>query len=548
MTDKLSALITKLRAKSNGRQFASLFDDGESLTGGTTAEVELELCKLIALETIDYATIDAIFRESAVCRQNKWDKDGYGENIINQAISAAKASKGIPSFIVQSMRKGQTVDKVNPALLAEWVRNNVKVKIVKDSVGNNKCAYLYENGVFNEIDDDILQGHIKAPIAKYDISLVDMDTVRKVKQDLMSDLDFIYHNQLNANEDIINFENGVLDLNSMELKPHSPEYLSTIQLPCKWTGTENETPIFDKYLDTLTSGDKDIQRFLLQYMGACLSNIAGHRLKKTVILVGPGDTGKSQIKRLLERLLGDKNVCSMGLAQLEKEFGVINIRHKRLFGSADMSFASVNEVNILKQVTGGDNVNANQKFKLPVDFVYSGLSLFCTNRLPKFGGDNGPWVYERICVVNCNNVVPKDQRDKYLQDKMYAEREGIVFKAITAFHDAFKNGLQLDEPQAIIDARAAYASSNSVVSNFISDCMIESTNIPDSKCSIVSKVYQIFVKWCRINNNGYAPSKKDFMSGLAQHLNSTEDAITKRVGNGVVICGYTLSDEAKFYM
>ena len=45
MTDKVSALIERLRAKSNGRQFASLFDHGESLKGGTTAEAELELCK-----------------------------------------------------------------------------------------------------------------------------------------------------------------------------------------------------------------------------------------------------------------------------------------------------------------------------------------------------------------------------------------------------------------------------------------------------------------------------------------------------------------------
>ena len=41
------------------------------------------------------------------------------------------------------------------------------------------------------------------------------------------------------------------------------------------------------------------------------------------------------------------------------------------------------------------------------------------NRLPKFGGDDGKWVYDRIMVVDCPNVIPKEQQDKQLLEKMY---------------------------------------------------------------------------------------------------------------------------------
>ena len=50
------------------------------------------------------------------------------------------------------------------------------------------------------------------------------------------------------------------------------------------------------------------------------------------------------------------------------------------------------------------------------------------NRLPKFGGDDGKWVYDRIMVVDCPNVISKEQQDKQLLEKMYAERRGIVKK------------------------------------------------------------------------------------------------------------------------
>jgi hypothetical protein len=38
------------------------------------------------------------------------------------------------------------------------------------------------------------------------------------------------------------------------------------------------------------------------------------------------------------------------------------------------------------------------------------------------------------------------------------------------------------------------------------------------------------------------------MLGLTQYLNKTEADITKRVGNGYIIKGYTLSDAAEFYL
>lgn len=54
------------------------------------------------------------------------------------------------------------------------------------------------------------------------------------------------------------------------------------------------------------------------------------------------------------------------------------------------------------------------------------------NRLPKFGGDDGEWVYNRIIQVECNNVIPLEKQDKHLLDKLYAERVGIVYKAVMA--------------------------------------------------------------------------------------------------------------------
>lgn len=547
MADKVSAIVNKLRSRPDGRTFAMLFDDGDCPDCGSKQEQDLALCKMIASETLDAELIEAVFKESGCYRKNVWRKNGYGDSIIQQAIIASKANKGIPSFIIQTVRKDKLVEKVSSPMLAQWVRDNVTYRIFRDDATQTMSVYLYENGVYSEIDSNLFKGIIKEPVEKYNPLLVDMRYINEAYNLLITDRKYYQNRLLNANFNIINFKNGILNLNTMTLVPHSPDYMSTIQIPSKWVDKESDTPVFDKYLDTLTNGDKELQKLLLQYMGVCLSNIPGYLLKKFLILYGEGNTGKSQLKRLLEMLLGSRNCCPIGLDKLESEFGPINLRYKRLAGSADMNYVSVKELSTLKSMTGSDSIFANRKGQTPISFVYTGLFWFCANRLPKFGGDDGPWVFARICPVYCGNIIPEAEQDKLLLDKMYAEREGIIYKAVQALLEVIKNGYKLDEPQSVIDARAAYSKDNSIVSEFVNDCLEESGTIPASECSSVNEIYRIFTLWCKSNNNNHTLSKKDFKNGLARHFNTDEEKLYTRVSKGMIITGYTLSKAADYY-
>lgn len=135
-----------------------------------------------------------------------------------------------------------------------------------------------------------------------------------------------------------------------ELLPHTPECLSTIQIPCDWKDTPAPTPIFDKYLQTLINSDKAVAQLLMEFIGVCISNVKGWRMKKALFLVGAGDTGKSQLKSLVERLLGNDNFIGIDLKEIEARFGTGAIYGTRLAGSSDMSFLSVDELKTFKQV------------------------------------------------------------------------------------------------------------------------------------------------------------------------------------------------------
>ncbi|MBR5765802.1 MAG: hypothetical protein IKX95_03365, partial [Lachnospiraceae bacterium] len=435
---------------------------------------------------------------------------------------------------------------INCPLLAKYFRENQHMLSVRDSGRGGVQRYVYKDGCYRPYADEMIKGVIKGYITDYDESILHMRDVNEVFQQLITDLNFVNSDQINTDENLINFANGLLDVRTLTLIPHSPEVLSTIQLPCEWTGEETETPVFDGFMGTLTDWDIETEELLLEFIGVCLSNVKGWRMKKALFMVGPGDTGKSQLKSLTELLLGKGNYVAIDLGEIEARFGTGNIYGKRLAGSSDMSFMTVDELKTFKKCTGGDSLFAEFKGLNGFEFVYNGLLWFCMNKLPRFGGDDGDWVYNRIIQVECKNVIPLESQDKHLLDKLYAERQGIIFKAIRSLKSLIDNGYRFHEPESVQVARKAYHDENNTVIAFFNDCMIER---PDGKVKdgcTTGKVYKVYQEWCRDNNHGFAKTAKEFRDDLSSHVGlGYQEMIVRRGKGGSYFRLYTLSDEAK---
>jgi len=543
-------IVCNLRKQKNGEKFKKLYDDGDISEYGSQSEADAALCALIAFRTgPDPAAIDDIFRSSALYRE-KWEREDYREATIATGIDAChgtfhKSKMEHPYFIKFNEQTGEVY--VSVPLLAKYVREHLRYVLVRDNGKQGLMKYVYENGCYRLYADNMLMGIIKQYIADYDEELVKMGKVSETLQHIITDLNYVSQEELNANEDLINFSNGLLHItaNNVTLAPHSPDILSTIQIPCSWTGRETPTPVFDGYMHTLTNGDKAIEQLLLEFIGVCISNIKGWRMKKALFLVGDGDTGKSQLKSLVERLLGKGNFIGIDLKEIEARFGTGAIYGTRLAGSSDMSFLSVDELKTFKKITGGDSLYAEFKGQQAFEFTYNGLLWFCMNRLPKFGGDDGKWVYDRIMVVRCPNVIPKDKQDKTLLDKMYAERDGIVFKAIKALQQVITNGYRFSEPDSVSLAREKYMSDNNTVVSFFEECMCEWPDGKINKHCTTGRIYKVYQGWCRENNNGFAKTAKEFREAIASHLGADYSTITTRQNGNTYYKDYSLTSEAK---
>ncbi len=406
---------------------------------------------------------------------------------------------------------------INLHKLAAYIRRNDDYFFI-EGVGDKPVPYWYKKGYYQQCSDLVFLGEIKKYIEIFDEQLVEPSELNKVYKLLQTDLyNKIEANKLNADSNIINFANGLLHLDTLTLHPHTPAIYSTIQIPCSWNPQALSSPVFNNFLHTLSSGDKSVKKLLWEYIGYAVSNIPGYKCKQALILYGAGNTGKSQYLSLLEKLIGLENYCSMSLQQLEMRFGTSALWGKRLAGNADMGSAKIDELEKFKAITGGDTIDYEFKGKDRFSAKYTGLLIFCCNNLPKFGGDRGEHVYDRMITLPCNNVVPFEKRDRELIDKIYAEREAIIYHSVIALKKLIERGGYFEVPEICKAAREEYKTSNDNVRQFLIDC----TNCNGGRVigdgiaeyTRTSAMYDYYKRWC--TDSCYtATNRREFRRGI----------------------------------
>lgn len=277
--------------------------------------------------------------------------------------------------------------KVIPAELAEYIRRGLHYYFIRNNVTDKPFIFVYntDKGVYQNVSENQFKSFIKYFIP---YNMIQMRDVNEVFANIETDNDKIIDEELfNADENIINFEDGILDIKTMELKPHSPEILSTIQIPAKYNDIKNSpanAPVFEKYMLHLVDNDMEKYDIIMQYMGLCISNVYGFRTKKVLFLVGEGNTGKSQIKKLIEHILGNENISTTDLKDLNERFGTSSIYQKRLVGCNDMSYQRISDMSLFKSLSGGDKIMFEFKSKTSFPALFKGALWFNCNELPLF--------------------------------------------------------------------------------------------------------------------------------------------------------------------
>lgn len=133
---------------------------------------------------------------------------------------------------------------------------------------------------------------------------------------------------------------------------------------------------------------------------------------------------------------------------------------------------------------------------------------FAVTNYQSFGGDRGSWVYDRIIIVRCDNVIPEEKQDKNLIEHLLEEKEYIVSLAINGLKQVIDNGYKYTIPDSCKLLNKEYQTENNSFLAFMKECVINrpTPNKIEDKCT-TALFYKVYEAWTRDNNNGYKESK-----------------------------------------
>ena len=501
--------------------------------------------------------------------ENKWDisdiaaKVGETEakKLLDDAVSSTEIYKpselpaelqNVPAVVVSDApsyiicKNGKQL--VHPQLLADYIASKEYFYFVKPLNQDDQRIFWYDNGVYNRVSATFVKAKIRDTIALYQRELVKVSVVEDCYKLLSFNTEHHYlpdDSLFNSDENIINFENGILNINTLELSEHSPDYLCTIQIPCKWNKKDVKLPIFNSFIRNLSKGESDAEKTLIEAIGFCISNVPIEKYKASIFLIGEGDCGKTQFMKFIARLVGSENYCAMPFENLNKRFQIAKLYNKRFAADDDCKFLGHGEVNTFKQITGGGTLDAEEKNKQPYFFVYQGMYMLAANSLPLFSGDKGEHVYNRIIPIDCGAPVPIEQRDKKLLDKLYSEREGIVVAAVQALKETIENNYRFTIGENSAKLLNEYKTENDSTLKFIDECCESIDNADLSKALNSAQMWSAFREWCK-NSNEYTPKRSEFTKAIAgKYEISPKNAAQYRKSGNNRYYPFTLKNEYK---
>jgi putative DNA primase/helicase len=296
-------------------------------------------------------------------------------------------------------------------------------------------------------------------------------------------------------EQWINCANGLLDWRTGNLEPHTPDVISTVQLPVSWD-TAATCPEWDKFTARMLASD--ITQLVEEVAGYCL--IPGNRFRKAILLLGPTGTGKSKALAAIRGLLGPANVSATTLqAFAENRFAAADLFGKLANIAGDLDARSVDRSDTFKMVTGGDPIQAERKFGQPFSFTPFAKLLFSANEPPLSADQTDAW-FARWLIIPFEEQIPEAEQDGDLEAKLTtpAELSGLLVRAVEGLRRLMKRG-RFEEPDAVQKASSDYRDRLDSVRGFISE---ECVLLLDAHIAR-SKLYKSYAKWC--NDGGRHP-------------------------------------------
>jgi putative DNA primase/helicase len=329
--------------------------------------------------------------------------------------------------------------------------------------------------------------------------------------------------QWDADDWVTNMKMATVDLHTGIDRPPDPADYITKKTACRAAPPGTPHPIWSAFLDRVTGGDVELQKFLQRYVGYCLTGVTTEH--KFVFAYGTGANGKSTFINTIREILGDyATVADVGTfiaSNTERHpTDVAKLHGYRLVVAQETEKGRRWDEAKIKTMTGGDKMTARFMRQDFFDFIPK-FKLFVTgNHKPQLNNVDEA-MRRRLLLVPFTVQIPIEERDPALPEKLKAEWPAILRWCLEGCLEWQRIGLA--PPKIVTDATADYFDDQDLVKQWLDECTEADTPVAFISAS------QLFASW-----KGWC-DQRGFATGSAKALSealSDRGLIPKRTKKG----------------
>lgn len=292
----------------------------------------------------------------------------------------------------------------------------------------------------------------------------------------------------------LNTQNGVVDLRTKKLYPHSPDFRCREICNAEYN-PDAKSSRFKGFLSEVFEDNHE----LIQYVKrVCGYGITGEKKEEKIyFMIGYGGNGKSKFIDAISYVLGNY-AATIPISALTKDYRNAGSPTPELVPLIGKRIAFANEIkgdaqlndSMVKQLTG-DKAIPIRRMRREFASVETTFKIFVdSNFMPYFKHyDNA--IERRVVIIPYNKIFSDEQRDNDLAKKLEKDAEYILKWLVDGAYKYYKEG-KLSEPDCIRQATYDFKEFSDSVGCFIKD---RTEKCPGSKISS-SELYQIYQEYC----------------------------------------------------
>lgn len=300
---------------------------------------------------------------------------------------------------------------------------------------------------------------------------------------------------------LIAFENGVLDVETMELRDISPQDVIPNKIPHRWN-PEVRDGVLAGVLGKMACGDAATLMNLQEFIGICMMR-SNTRMPFYPVLIGSGSNGKSTYIKLLKDVLGQENISALQPKEISAHFMGEHIVGKTANLGDDIADAYLDgeDCGAIKRISTGENIFTDVKGTKGFYFEPYCTMVFSCNAFPRCK-DTTEGFLRRLFPIEFNAKFSPEDAD---YDPLVGERlraEEALEAACVVGVEGLRRAVAQNQPtpnRMSGEVKRSIASESNTALQWFNDARLTRDDIAGRT---KEEVYNDYRAWCERNGYG----------------------------------------------